>query len=153
MEDAMFLLILRIYGKQLRFMVITVAGFLSVPGDSHADDKDSKVKALLKDRLAVLQEVVTLQSASYSSGGVTFLELLEAKQSAYKAELDLCETDAERIAVLENRLAIAKQQVETLKRLVSAAEVDRTDLLKAEAKRLKIEVALERLKGKIITNL
>ena len=117
----MFLPILTMYGKQLRFIVIAVVG-LSVPDYLHADDNESKVKALLKERLTVLRQVVTLQTAAYHGGGITFLELLEAQQFAYKAEFDLCETDAERMTVLEKRLAIAKQQVETMDFLPKMSE-------------------------------
>jgi len=106
-----------------------------------------KSKQLLKERVAVLNEVATLASRLYGQGSVPLLELNKAKQAVCKAELDLCETDVERIAVMDTRLALAKQDVEVVKRLVSMAEMSTTDLLKAQAKQLKIEAALERRKG------
>ena len=139
--------IFRFHGYRLRFLAIATVGLLSVSNSTYADEKDSKVKALLKDRLAVLQQVVDLVSVAYRGGAVPLPKVIEAQQAASKAEFALCETDAERIAVLEKRLALAKQQVEIVQRMVGSAEVDTTDLLKARAKQLKIEVALERLKG------
>jgi outer membrane protein TolC len=138
--------LLRFHGCRLRLLVIAAIGLLSVSNCTHADDKDSKVKGLLKDRLAVLQEVVAATYTGYRSGSVPYMEVIGARQAANKAELDLCNTDTERIAVLEKRLAIAKEEVEMVQRLVSSGEVNSTDLLKARAKRLKVEVALERLK-------
>src|SRR5262245_28784741 len=146
MEVPMRSSILRFHGYRLRFLAIAAVGLLSVPNGTRADDKDSKVKALLKDRLTVLQQVVDLVSVAYRGGRVPLSKVIEAQQAASKAEFDLCETDAERIAVLEKRLALAKQQVEVVQRMARSAEVNTTDLLKARAKQLKIEVALERLK-------
>ena len=108
---------------------------------------EAKIKQLLKERLTVLNEVVARMSALYKQGSVPLFELNKAQQAVCKAEFDLCESDAERIAVLEKRLALAQQDVEIVKRLVSSAEMSTTDLLKADAKRLKIEISLERLKG------
>lgn len=108
---------------------------------------EAKIKQLLKERLSVLNEVVAVTTTGYQAGRTDYQEVFDAQQAVCKAEFELCETDAERIAVLEKRLALAKQGVEHMKRKLEAALVSKTNLLKALAEQLKIEVALERLKG------
>ena len=65
-----------------------------------------------------------------------------------KAQLDLCDTNAERVAVLERMLAQARDYEKIAAERVKAAATPTTTLLKAKLSRLDVEVALERAKDK-----
>src|SRR4051812_35424476 len=69
---------------------------------------DSKLKVLLKEKLAIAQEATTLATTAYQSGGTSFSEVVEANQAVSKVQLDLRDTNAERVAVLERMLAQAR---------------------------------------------
>ena len=74
--------------------------------------------------------------------------VVEANQVAGKARLELCDTSAERVAVLERMLAQAKDFENRVALLVKAEAGPKTNLLKAKLNRLDVEVALERAKEK-----
>jgi outer membrane protein TolC len=73
---------------------------------------------------------------------------LEANQAASHAELDLCDTDKERLAVLEKMLAEAKGFEASVAERVKAGESPIRAVLQAKVSRLEIEIALEHVKGK-----
>ena len=73
------------------------------------DAKDTKLKELLKQRLATLREIAALtKKAVAADPGVKIDELIVANQAVLQTELELCETDKDRIAVLVKSLAEAK---------------------------------------------
>ena len=113
-----------------------------------AGENDSKLKVLLKEKLAIAQEAATLTTTAYQSGGTSFSEVVEANQVVGKAQLDLCDTNAERVAVLERMLAQARDFEKIVTERVKTAAVPTTTLLKAKLSRLDVEVALERAKEK-----
>ena len=107
---------------------------------------DSKLKTLLKARLAVAQEDATLVTRSYESGQAPIAEVLEAIRAVSDAELELCDTKAERIAILERMLKQAKEFEKIAAARVEAAAASRRETFKAKMKRLEIEIALEKIK-------
>ena len=107
---------------------------------------EPKIKQLQKERLAVLQKVVELKDRSFRSGEIPLSERANAYQQAFDAELELCDNDAEKIKVREKMLEQAKVDEETVARLKRAGEAGAWDLPTATARRLAIEIELERLK-------
>lgn len=89
--------------------------------------KDSPLKALLKERLAVLKEIESLIAKEYQSGVLPYGILLKARRDLLNAELDLCESNAEKIAVLEKTVALAMEQEKVAEQLVKAREAPATD--------------------------
>jgi hypothetical protein len=69
------------------------------------DQKDAKLKELLKERLATLRALVKLVAAEYQSGKVSFDRAHQATMAMFHAKLELCESDKERIAVLEEAVS------------------------------------------------
>ncbi len=118
------------------------------PRTHAADAKDSKVKALLTEKLGVLQEVASRTTKAYQVGSASFAEVLEANQAVRGAELDLCDTDKERIAVLEKKLEEAKEFEKKADQQMKAGTASPSAVLKAKVNRLDVEIALERIKGK-----
>ena len=145
--------------KQSRNLVIVAlfAAFVAVTCSHHssgqgnpgkpAGENDAKLKALLKEKLAIAQEVAALVSKAHQNGDTSVEAVVEANQVVGKAQLELCETNAERVAVLDRMLAQAKDFEKRAAELVKAAAGPKTTLLKATLTRLDCEVALERAKN------
>jgi len=128
-------------------LVVTSAGLLWSCGQLRADEKTTKVQALLRERVATLEELAAYFEKLYKAGEVPIAVLLKAKQDVVEAELDLCETNAERIKVQEKLLALAQQTEDYFKQGTKIGAAQASDVLKARADRLKIEIALQRLKA------
>ena len=140
-------------GLGLALLVLLVGGVIAArsgtsPRAAAADAKDTKVKALLKERHATLQAIASQTTEQYKAGAASVLQLAEANRAARNAELDLCDTDQERVAVLEKMLAEAKEYEKRAEQQHQAGSIPFTAALKARADRLEVEIALERAKGK-----
>jgi hypothetical protein len=110
--------------------------------------EESKLKALLKERLATLQAAAAQTDKQYKTGTAAVAEIMEARRAVRDAELELCDTDKERLAVLEKMLEEARAFEKVVAQQVDAGMAPPNSGFKAKADRLQIEIALERLKGK-----
>ena len=126
------------------FFVLMVFSLLQ---RSKAADDISKVTTLQKERLVLLQQVAELKDRAFRAGEIPFSQRAKAMHKALQAELDLCQSNAERIKVREKMLELAKADEELVARLKRAGEAGPWDLPTAAARRLKIEIALEKLKN------
>src|SRR4051794_39397113 len=89
-------------GVALAVLTLLAAGVLwSRSGDSaraNAEQaKDAKLKELLKERHATLKEMAALLTKGHSQGTVPLERVQEAELAVLRAELDLCDTDKERL--------------------------------------------------------
>jgi hypothetical protein len=109
---------------------------------------DPAARALLKERLALVKELADGLELGHQSGSVSSGQLLQAREAVLKAELDLCESDRERVAVLEKLVAAAKEGEERLAAVVQAGQASHAVLVEAKLKRLEVEIALQRAKQK-----
>jgi outer membrane protein TolC len=141
------------FNTRVQGLGIALAVLLIVGGDApraQADEpKDIKVNELLKERLALLQEVVKQTTADYQSGKVSIDRVHHAQMAVLNSRLELCETDKERITILEEAVALAKNSEETATALYKAGKVPASDRLMAKAARLETEIALERARAKV----
>jgi hypothetical protein len=112
-----------------------------------ADSKDSKVKSLLKERHAIVKDIVTETTKEYRAGQASFANVHEANQAMHRAELDLCDTAGERVMVLEKMLAEAKAYEKHVDASVKTGGLASSAALKAKVDRLDVEIALVRAKG------
>ena len=110
-----------------------------------------KVQALLKERLAILKEMQNRAEKLYQTGQVSKGELLQINLRVLKAELDLCETDKERVAVHEKVVAVLKAIEQQAEELARRRAADAGILLEARLNRLEGEIALERARAKSVT--
>ncbi|HEV3143994.1 MAG TPA: hypothetical protein VGZ47_08935 [Gemmataceae bacterium] len=140
------------------FILIGVcAGCLALAASqSRADDpkppasSESKIKDLQKERLAALRDMARLVGERFKNGSGTLEELREANRLVFRAELDLCGSDKERVEVLEKQLAEAKNLERSADQLVKLGGQLRTSsALLAKADRLQAEIDLERAKAKL----
>jgi hypothetical protein len=110
---------------------------------------DAKLDDLLKQRLATLRALADQTTKDYKAGRVSFERVHHAAQALLHAELELCSSDKERIAVLEKIVAEAKgYETNAVERYKSGAAPS-SDALMATASRLEAEIALERAKSKV----
>ena len=76
-------------------------------------------------------------------------ELREAQRMLLDAEFDLCDSDKDRVAVLEKHLTAAKDAEKMAEQRTKAGQMAPGSGLAVTADRLKIEIALARAKEKI----
>jgi HEAT repeat protein/tRNA A-37 threonylcarbamoyl transferase component Bud32 len=100
------------------------------------------------DRLNALKEIVALQEAMHHSGRVSVDLVLEAKREVAKAELDLCESDKERVKIRERIVALAQDLVKFREAQLQAGNILGVDVLKAKADLLQALTDLDRAKAK-----
>jgi hypothetical protein len=114
----------------------------SARGDPKTN-QGSRVHDLQEQRLATLSNLVEITTEHFKNGRASSEEMWSAERARDEAELDLCTSRAERIAVLERIVAEAKIVEEQHARLVTDKLLSRTLLLKAKADRLQAEIILE----------
>ena len=110
--------------------------------------RSGRVRDLQEQRLDTLRNLVKITTEHYKSGQASSDDLWSATRAKDEAELELCTSNAERIAILERIVAEAKMLEEQDGKLVTNKLMSRTLLLKATADRLKQEILLEYAKAR-----
>lgn len=110
--------------------------------ESFDSDAEARVKTLLKERLAALRE---LGDVIARTGNTT--EIFRARLAVLYAELEVCEADRERLAVLQETVAAAKQFEAHLEN--ASAAVSANTRLRARLTRIDAELGLERFKASL----
>ncbi len=98
--------------------------------------------------MATLKEIAAEWEKTFRHGRCPAEDVWQAKLLVLRAELELCDSDRERVAVHEKIVALAKETEEMQTLRYKAARLSHSDLLTAKANRLEAEVALERAKAK-----
>ncbi len=131
---------------KLLVLALGLQAFLVVdlPCAPRQGSNDSKLGKLLEERLATLREVASLTKKLYEVGMSSLSEVTRANRALLEAELELCQTDKERIAVLEKMVAQAKLLEEDTGRRFDAGVATHLETLEAKAGRLEVQIALER---------
>jgi len=141
--------------RSVTFVVLGLAMFTSgtaltwsgsTPSQAADQKKDPQLKALLQERHAILQNLADVVNAEFRNARASQSQVMEASRVARQAELDLCETDQERVAVLEKMLAEARAYEQSADEERKSARGTYSSALKATADRLDVEIALERAK-------
>ena len=110
--------------------------------------RGGRVRDLQEQRLDTLRNLVKITTEHYKNGQASSDDLWSATRAKDEAELDLCTSNAERIAILERIVADAEMVEEQDAKLVTNKLLSRTLLLKATADRLQQEIHLEYAKAK-----
>ena len=121
---------------------LPLALLLLQPGFAQERTIDPDVEKLLRERLAVLEEVEKLRSEAHRSGLTGFTSVLAANQAVLEAKLELAKNAAERVQVREQFLKNAEMREKALETLAKSAEAQRVGLLSARADRLRAEADL-----------
>jgi hypothetical protein len=125
-----------------------VSQHVDARGAAEPGAKDGKLKALQKERLAAVRELAKLATDRYKTGSVSEDEVREAIRMVLAAELEQCDSDKDRVAVLEKVVAEAKKLEDRVAQLHKAGQAPFGATLKAKADRLQAEIALERARTK-----
>jgi RNA polymerase sigma factor (sigma-70 family) len=120
------------------------------PADGRAGD-NSRLRGLLKDRLAAVQKLAERVEQLSGQGGASLGEVRQAYLRVYRAELDLCETTKERIAVLEKIAKVYEEMEGHANALARQGSASPESVLEAKVNRLEAEIAVEREKAKLAT--
>lgn len=110
--------------------------------------QSSKVRELQEQRLATLRNLLKITTDRFKSGQASSEEWWSAARAQEDAELDLCSSAEERIAILERAIAEAKVREEQATKLAANKLLPETSLLKATADRLQQEILLEQARAK-----
>jgi outer membrane protein TolC len=110
---------------------------------------ESKIKSLQKQRLTVLKEATTEIKSTYLAGRTSVDRLQAALRDQYEAELELCETDKDRLRVLEVILKLASESEQSLEKRYKAGDLPKSELLAATAATLQAAISVEKLKAKL----
>ncbi len=139
-------------------LLLTLAGVAvyaaSRPAESPAvvptqtEGKQDRVKELLQERLTTCREMVRQVETRYKNGQCTYDEVHSAARMTLDAELEVCTTDKERVAVLEKFLPEAKRHEQTAETFFKSGQGTMTTALKARADRLRVEIDLERARAR-----
>ncbi len=114
-----------------------------------SDEKGAKLHQLRKDKVDVLQLIVTYCENGFKKGEISYQQLCDARLPLRRAQLEACAADAERIAVLEKSLKEAKENEVVVQQIEKVSgEMSKMDVQRARADCLDIEIELERLKSK-----
>jgi outer membrane protein TolC len=106
------------------------------------------VRALLKDKLATLRELVPMLEERHRAGIVSIDKVSQAKIEVLKTELELTESAKEQVKLHEKIVAVAKEVEEALKARLASGLIEPMQVLRAKANRLDAEIALERARAK-----
>lgn len=117
--------------------------------DDKPTNANSRVRDLQKERVAVLREAVDDIKAAYQAGRTSIDRLQQALRSQYDAELEICDTDKEKLRVHQEIFNLARENEQSTEQRYKSGNVPKIDLLMATASRLSAAIALERVKAKL----
>jgi outer membrane protein TolC len=118
------------------------------PARERVETSAEKIKELQKERIAALEDLAVLLTKLFQSGKASYQEVLEAQSQLLKARLDAAEKDSERIALYQRCVEVLKASEELAKAQMQAARGSMAAVLAIKARRLEIEIQLERAKAK-----
>jgi outer membrane protein TolC len=114
-----------------------------------AQDATAQVKALRKERVELLDDVVKHLTNGYSVGAVSFDTLIKAKDQALQAKLELADSPEERIGVLRKLVENANMSIRHAQEQVKVGIAKDYEVLQAKAHLLEIRIDLVKEEQKI----
>ncbi|MBV9125249.1 MAG: hypothetical protein JO112_17980 [Planctomycetes bacterium] len=114
------------------------------PKNAGGQEDAARIKTMLKERRDILQEIVNALHQQYLSGQVDEGRILLASRELFQAELDLCDSPAERVALYEKRVRTLKDYEKMSQERLKAGRISQADFLECKAQRLEGEIELER---------
>ncbi|MBI1830963.1 MAG: efflux RND transporter periplasmic adaptor subunit [Planctomycetes bacterium] len=109
--------------------------------------KPTRLRELLQERAATTRKLLDLVALKVKNLGGAASELREATRLALEAALDACESDQDRVKILQDFLALAKDSERSAVARTRVGQAGEADAADAKAERLRIEIALERAKA------
>ena len=116
-------------------------------GQEPANPRKAGIKELQQEWLNTLRSVAKQEAMRAKTGQGTAQEALASARMLAEAELEVCESDKGRVAVLERILAVARDMEQLAESLVKSGQAPVSTALRAKADRLRFQIALERAKA------
>ncbi len=105
-----------------------------------------RLRALLTERHDILKQMVASVQFQVKNGRADVSALRDATIAMYRAEADLCTTDAARIAVHEKLVNVVQEQEKLAARRLAAGRIPTWELDEAKVATLEARIELERLR-------
>ena len=116
------------------------------PLENRASDS-SKLRELLKERMAAVQTLADSVKGLYKQGTVSEEAVRQAELRVHKTELDLCDSTKERIGVLEKIVKVYQEMEDHTLVLEKRGTASSESVLEAKLMRLEAQIAVEREKA------
>jgi hypothetical protein len=107
----------------------------------------NKVRDLQRERLALLRELATAMNKKYEQGTVPYGAVQEVSRQVLKAELDLCGTETERIALLQKTVDALKDREKRVAQIYKQGGASEFVVTETKLDRLDSEITLEKAKA------
>jgi hypothetical protein len=130
--------------RRIAVCAACLAWFLWSNSDLAAADSAEKIRELRQRRLAILEEIQKVVSMQYGSGNVGYDAVHNASTAVLKAQLELCQTKQERVAVWRKLIDEAKQWNHYVEQGSEAGKRSEVDRLDSAIYLLDCEIGLER---------
>jgi len=118
-----------------------------VAGDEQGQSgSHERLRALLTERHDILKRRVASVQFQLKNGRGDVSALRDVTIAMYRAEADLCTSDAARIAVHEKLVNVVREQQELAARRVAAGRIPAWELDEARVATLEARIELERLR-------
>lgn len=114
---------------------------------SAADKPGDRVKALREEKLAVLKEINVMVVKSYQAGQGNAGAVHRSRLDLLEAQLELCETPAQRLKLHEEIVAEAQMWETTITTMAKGGQAPVMDALEAKVFRLQTQIALEQARA------
>lgn len=108
-----------------------------------------RIRELKKEKVALLRDVNSILKAAFESGRTSYDRVQAAQKNLLAAELELSETDKERLAILKEMYAVARDAEAAADRRYKSGDLPKNDFLMTTVARIEAEIALEKVKGKM----
>lgn len=122
------------------------------PAAPRQTETNARIRELLQERYETLKRYVELKEERYRTGNTTLSDVLRAKELLVGAELELADTDEQRLAVHAKAVELAKElerRVAIRVEIGGTPNFDPAELPAAKAHRLAAEIAYERAKARL----
>lgn len=132
--------------RPMMLLALVAAAVSGAVGARWADEPTSpRVQKLLRDRLALHQQIVDYFTKLQATGASSTMETEYARRGLLAAEYDAADSKEQRIDVLQRIVLHEKKIADTVSRLPETGAVDKLNL---RIRALDAEIALEREKLK-----
>jgi multidrug efflux pump subunit AcrA (membrane-fusion protein) len=106
------------------------------------------VRELQKERLKVLMKLADLATEQFKDGNRDYKSVLRARRAVCEAELELCETAAQRIDVLRKDVELVKDMSKLIASIHKSGQIPHDAVLEAEVQVLEVRIRLAREEAK-----
>ena len=117
---------------------------LKPPAKEQIEASARKIKELQKERIDALEAAVDIQNTLFIKARGPFRDVMEARLLLLQAQLDMAEKRADRIALYKKAIGTVQDLEKIAAAHVKRGTETEASVLQAKARRLEVEIQLER---------